>query len=148
MWTDSLFRFGPTITGEWSQADTDCTLYLNDVNVGNRWTGTLNSADHSTAVLSPSCPKDSGTCSCSQANADPSTYSDIYKQWLMMNAMAQMSSFEKGWGWFYWTWVTESSAQWSWKAGMQAGILPQKTWDRDFNCTTDVPDFKGLSETY
>lgn len=25
---------------------------------------------------------------------------------------------------------------------MNAGILPKKTWQRDFNCTTDVPDFK------
>lgn len=65
-----------------------------------------------------------------------------------MFAEAQMVSFEQGWGWFYWTWVTEDAAQWSWKGGMNAGILPAKTWLRDFNCTTDVEDFSGLSETY
>lgn len=66
----------------------------------------------------------------------------------MMFAEAQMVSFEQGWGWFYWTWVTEDAAQWSWKGGMAAGILPTKTWNRDFNCTTNVDDFSGLSETY
>ena len=34
------------------------------------------------------------------------------------------------------------------RIGMANGILPKKTWDRDFNCTTDVPDFEGLSENY
>lgn len=38
--------------------------------------------------------------------------------------------------------------QWSWKAGMDAGILPKMTWERDFNCSTPVPDFTDLSESY
>ena len=108
----------------------------------------MNLGDPSLNVLTPSCPKKSGTCECTDANADPSKYSDTYKRWLLMNAEAQMTSFEIGWGWFYWTWVTESSVQWSWKLGMAAGILPQKTWNRDFNCTQAVPDFAGLPENY
>ena len=108
-------RFGPTICGEWSQADTDCTLYLNNVHTGSRWEGTLPTGDPTTAVTSPDCPPDSGTCSCDKANADPSSYSDDYKQWLMMYAEAQMASFEQGWGWFYWTWKTEAATQWSWQ---------------------------------
>lgn len=31
---------------------------------------------------------------------------------------------------------------------MAAGILPKKTWDRDFKCESDVPDFKDLSENF
>ena len=134
--------------GEWSQADTDCAEYLNNVGTGSRWQGTLNLPDPSQSILTPSCPKNTGTCDCASANADPSKYSDTYKQWLMMNAEAQMKSFEIGWGWFYWTWITEGSTQWSWKLGMEAGILPQKTWLRDFNCTQVVPDFKDLPENY
>jgi glucan 1,3-beta-glucosidase len=61
---------------------------------------------------------------------------------------AQMHSFEKGWGWLYWTWDTESSAQWSYAKGLAAGILPEKAYDRDFDCDSDVPDFAGLPETY
>ena len=144
----SINRFGPTMCGEWSQADTDCAVYLNNVNVGSRWTGTMNLNDPNRNVLTPSCPPNAGKCECTDANAEPSRYSDTYKQWLLMNAEAQMTSFEIGWGWFYWTWVTETSVQWSWKLGMQAGILPTKTWNRDFNCTQTVPSFSGLPENY
>ncbi|KAL9604638.1 MAG: hypothetical protein Q9219_000358 [cf. Caloplaca sp. 3 TL-2023] len=154
-WTEQMKQsvsvatgFGPTICGEWSQADTDCALFLNNVNTGSRWEGTLPTGDPTTSVTTPDCPPNSGTCSCDKANADPGSYSDEYKKWLMMYAEAQMASFEAGWGWFYWTWVTESAPQWSWKAGLAAGILPKKTWQRDFNCTSNVPDFKDLPESY
>ena len=146
---DTATGFGPTMCGEWSQADTDCAPYLNNVNVGARWTGNMNTGDPKTQVLSPTCPPNSGTCECDDANADPSKYSDVYKKWLLMNAEAQMESFEIGWGWFYWTWITESAVQWSWKLGVEAGILPTKTWIRDFNCTGGtVPAFEGLPENY
>lgn len=139
--------FGPTMFAEWSQADTDCATYLNDVNVGNRWTGTYNSGYSLTQVLSPTCPAKTG-CECTDANADPSSYSSSYKQFLKMFAEAQMSSFEKGWGWFYWTWKTESAPQWSYEAGLAAGILPAKAYAPDFNCSTTVPSFSDLPETY
>ncbi|KAK3637257.1 hypothetical protein LTR56_013795 [Elasticomyces elasticus] len=156
-WTNQATRsmntatgFGPTLCGEWSQADTDCARYLNNVGVGSRWEGTLNmintpggSSDGS--QLSPTCPTaNSPTCSCESANADPSTWSAEYKQWLLTFAEAQMHSFEQGWGWFYWTWQTESAAQWSYKAGLAAGTMPNITWDRSFDCSQDIPDFGGL----
>lgn len=146
--TDTPPSFGPTLCGEWSQADTDCAPYLNNVNVGSRWTGTMNTGDPSTAITTPSCPPNSGICECTDANADPAQYSDAYKQWLLMNAEAQMNSFEQGWGWFYWTWVTEGAVQWSWLLGMRAGILPQKAWSRGFNCSQTVGSFQGLPENY
>jgi glucan 1,3-beta-glucosidase len=162
-WTAQALRssnpstgFGPTLCGEWSQADTDCARYLNNVGVGSRWEGTLNtastpggSADGS--VLTPTCPtKNNPRCSCDQANADPSTYSPEYKQWLLMFAEAQMASFENGWGWFYWTWQTESAAQWSYRTGLAAGTLPQKAYARSFNCSSEIPQFAslGLPEYY
>ncbi|KAK7943081.1 beta-glucosidase 6 [Apiospora aurea] len=119
--------FGPTMFGEWSQADTDCAKHVTNVGWGNRWTG---------------------TCSCDQANADPSRYSDTYKKFLKMFAEAQMVSFEKGLGWWYWTWDTEDAPLWSYKKGLAAGILPAKAYDKEFKCDTDVPDFAGLPETY
>ena len=131
--------FGPTLCGEWSQADTDCTQYLNNVGAGTRWEGTLKSTERSVSVLTPSCPAKSTACSCSQANADPGSYSDQYKQWLLMNAQAQMSSFESAWGWFYWTWVTEGATQWDYKAGeffpdvpLVAVMLPSQEGLRTF----------------
>ena len=65
-----------------------------------------------------------------------------------MFAEAQMYSFEKAWGWFYWTWVTESAVQWSWKLGLQADILPPKAYAPSFKCDSAVPDFSGLPESY
>lgn len=114
---DTLTGFGPTLCGEWSQADTDCTPFLNNVGAGTRWEGTLQSSDRSVSVLTPHCPTKSAACSCEQANAEPGDYSDEYKKWLLMNAQAQMTSFESAWGWFYWTWRTEGATQWDYRAG-------------------------------
>ena len=157
-WTAQTLRsqnkatgFGPTMCGEWSQADTDCTQYINDVGVGSRWEGTMNTGSASTSVLDPTCPtQNNPACECTDANADPSKYSAAYKQWLQQFAEAQMESFEQGWGWFYWTWETEAATQWSWKLGMAAGILPSKAYDRNFNCNNTIPDYGqlGLPENY
>lgn len=160
-WTQQMLQsqdkstgFGPTLCGEWSQADTDCAQYLNNVGVGSRWEGNLNMAmglggGSTQSVLSPACPtKNNPQCQCAPANADPSSYSSDYKQWLLMFAEAQMHSFEQGWGWFYWTWQTESAAQWSYKSGMANGILPKLAYQRDFDCSQSIPDFSSLSETY
>ena len=140
--------WGPTINGEWSQADTDCTPNLNNIGAGSRWAGNLNtnSGAGAVSVSTPSCA--SPPCSCAQANADPSQYSSDYKGFLKMYAEAQMHAFEQGQGWFYWTWKTESATQWSWKLGLAAGILPAKAYDPDFKCDSTVPDFSGLSDSY
>jgi glucan 1,3-beta-glucosidase len=153
-WTAQMVRsqnkqtgFGPTICGEWSQADTDCAQYLNNVGVGSRWEGTLN--DPAKAVLKPQCPTKT-SCECSDANASGSKYSDGYKKWLLSFAQAQMESFEAGWGWFYWTWQTENAVQWSWKLGMEAGILPKTVQQKTFSCNDTIPDYGalGLPESY
>lgn len=147
---DTATGYGPTMFAEWSQADTDCARHLTNVGWGNRWEGTYASGDPSSEALTPRCPAQDRTCSCANANADPATYSDEYKKFLKMFAEAQMVSFEKGWGWWYWNWDTESAPLWSYKKGLAAGILPEKAYDKDFDCTGDVPDFggDGLAETY
>ena len=138
--------WGPTLDGEWSQADTDCTPNLNNVGIGSRWAGTLDTGDPETSVMTPSCAEP--PCSCAQANADPSTYSASYKQFLQMYAEAQMHSFEQAWGWFYWTWKTESAVQWSYMLGKQAGIMPDKAYSPSFKCDSAVPAFSDLPESY
>lgn len=140
--------FGPTMFAEWSQADTDCAKHLTNVGWGNRWTGTYDSGNATLDALTPRCPTMDKSCSCDQANADPSRYSAAYKKFLKMFAEAQMVSFEKGLGWWYWTWDTEDAPLWSYKKGLAAGILPAKAYDKEFKCDSDVPDFSGLAETY
>lgn len=145
---DTSTGFGPTLFAEWSQADTDCARHVTNVGWGNRWEGTYDAHGTDESALEPRCPTEDDRCSCRQANADAGDYSDDYKKFLKMFAEAQMHSFEKGWGWWYWTWKTEDAVQWSYELGLKAGILPEKAYDRDFDCDRDVPDFDDLPEYY
>ncbi|KAL1960383.1 hypothetical protein VTO42DRAFT_8343 [Malbranchea cinnamomea] len=161
-WTDLISEsndketgWGPTICGEWSQADTDCAKFLNNVGVGTRWEGTYRDpSGKGGMVLTPHCAaasEDSNSdrpCRCDKANADPSEYPEEYKTFLKTYAEAQISAFEKGWGWFYWTWKTESAVQWSWKKGLEAGTLPKKAYDPAFKCGDAYPDLGDLPEYY
>lgn len=106
---DPARGFGPTLVAEWSQADTDCARHLTNVGWGNRWTGTLVTPDGKGDVTTPRCPTKDDRCSCDLANSSPDRWSRTYKTFLRMFAEAQMSSFEKGWGWFYWVWDTEDA---------------------------------------
>lgn len=115
-WTDQIHLsmntatgYGPTLIAEWSQADTDCAKHLTNVGWGNRWTGTLVTGDPATDITTPRCPTTDRRCDCIAANASPENWSDDYKRFLKMFAEAQMSSFEKSWGWFYWVWDTEDA---------------------------------------
>jgi glucan 1,3-beta-glucosidase len=148
---DRTTGFGPTMCGEWSQADTDCTQYINNVATGTRWEGTFNTGNLSTSILAPQCPLKTSACSCTKANEEPGNYSDEYKKWLYEFAIAQMDSFEAGWGWFYWTWETERASQWSYRRGIEAGILPKTAYDRDWTCPSGADGydtFGGLDEYY
>jgi glucan 1,3-beta-glucosidase len=147
---DRKTGFGPTMCGEWSQADTDCTQYINNVATGTRWEGTFNTGNPDSSVLVPQCPLKTSACSCSKANEDPAQYSDQYKKWLLQFAVAQMDSFEAGWGWFYWTWETEKATQWSYRRGREAGILPDKAYERGWQCPSgnQYDSFGGLEEYY
>ncbi|KAJ5129455.1 Glycoside hydrolase superfamily [Penicillium bovifimosum] len=138
--------WGPTICGEWSQADTDCAQFVNNVGRGTRWEGTY---DTSTDTLKAYCPTASqGTCSCADANMDPSKYSDHYKKFLQTYAEAQMSAFETAMGWFYWTWRTESAAQWSYRTAWKNGYMPEKAYSPAFKCGDKLPDFSDAVESY
>ncbi|KAF3909681.1 hypothetical protein AA313_de0208127 [Arthrobotrys entomopaga] len=144
---DPSTGFGPSMVGEFGQADTDCVQYLNNVGTGSRWAGDLIFPDPSSSVTTPSCPS-GAKCSCTIPNSDPSKWSDLYKQFQLMFAEAQMDSFELAWGWMYWTWDTESAYQWSYKKGMAAGVLPQIAYERNFTCSDAIPDYGllGLDE--
>lgn len=107
---------------------------------GTRWEGSYDTSS-STAY----CPTaNAGTCSCNNANADVADFSDEYKKWLLTYAEAQMSAFEKAQGWFYWTWRTESAAQWSYRTAWKNGFMPSKAYSPTFKCGDTVPDFSGL----
>ncbi|KAJ6261326.1 glucan 1,3-beta-glucosidase [Drechslerella dactyloides] len=141
--------FGPTMVGEFGQADTDCVPYLNNVGTGSRWEGNLIFPDPGASVTTPSCHGGIG-CSCDVPNSDPSKWSTLYKEFLLKFAEAQMESFEQAWGWMYWTWDTEDAYQWSYKKGIAAGTLPTIAYERNFSCTDTIPDYGilGMPETF
>ncbi|KAF3917755.1 hypothetical protein ABW20_dc0101918 [Dactylellina cionopaga] len=146
---DPTTGFGPSMVGEFGQADTDCVPYLNNVGAGSRWEGNLIFPDPSSSVTTPSCHLGVG-CSCDIPNSDPSKWSATYKDFLLKFAEAQMESFELAWGWMYWTWDTEDAFQWSYKKGMAAGTLPKVAYERNFTCTDPIPDYGilGMSEAF
>ncbi|KAH7014154.1 glycoside hydrolase superfamily [Microdochium trichocladiopsis] len=133
--------FGPTMVGEWSQADTDCTLHLNGVFNGARWNGTF-------FGNSPACPTKDDKCDCSRDMADPSTYTKEYKLFLQTWAEAQMSAFERSWGYFYWTWKTESAPLWSYEAAWKGGFMPKLAYQKSWKCGDAVPNFGSLPEFF
>jgi glucan 1,3-beta-glucosidase len=59
-----------------------------------------------------------------------------------------MSAFETAMGWFYWTWRTESAAQWSYRTAWKNGFMPSKAYSPSFKCGDTVPDFSDLPEYY
>ncbi|CAK7232410.1 hypothetical protein SCUCBS95973_008251 [Sporothrix curviconia] len=134
--------FGPTMVGEWSQADTDCAQWVNGVGSGARWTGNFS------GETTPYCPTGNSQCSCNMADQPVSSYSSDYKTFLLTFAEAQMSAYEAGWGWFYWTWKTESAPLWSYQAGLYGGFMPPVAYNRNWSCSKSVPSFGSLPEYY
>ncbi|KAK9466127.1 glycoside hydrolase superfamily [Lipomyces arxii] len=150
--SNNMTGHGPTMVGEWSQADTDCLRYLNNINVGSRWEGTYNVSVVANQVLVPSCPG-AFNCTCTQANASPDDYSDEYREYLLTAAEAQMHAFESngGWGFMYWAWKMETpeATQWSYQRAVAANIMPRQAYQRQYNCSASV-DFvaMGLADNY
>lgn len=148
--SSNITGHGPTFIGEWSQADNDCTVYVNSVGSGSRWEGDVEKKTEGSIMT---CAGNQ-TCSCSASNADPSSYSDMYKQFLLNFAEVQMEVFESSgsWGSMYWTWDTETleSSQWSYKKARNAGTMPQVAYNRTYSCNMPTPDYGalGLSESY
>jgi glucan 1,3-beta-glucosidase len=134
----TIHSFGKLFVGEWGQADTDCTKFLNNVGAGSRWEGTLMPEN------GPACPNLDSSCVCGYANAHPNKYSSHYRDFLYKFAVAQMDAFEQSWGWMYWTWDTEDAYQWSYKKGMQYNMLPKVAYERDWNCKMEIPDYSGV----
>ncbi|KKA29519.1 hypothetical protein TD95_001571 [Thielaviopsis punctulata] len=139
--TADLADFGPTLVGEWSVADNDCTWALNGVNGGSRWDGTYAGTDGASW-----CPTQNASCTCAVVDRGVDAFVPEYKAFLSTWASAQMDAFERTWGWFYWTWKTENAPLFSYKAGMEAGFLPQVAYNRSWSCSNSTPSFGGLAE--
>ncbi|KAI5818578.1 glycoside hydrolase superfamily [Pyronema omphalodes] len=109
-----------TVVGEWSGALTDCTYWLNGVGRGTRWDNTFpGSWWH-------------GSCdrrvrgSINQFNQQERTNTRRYIE-------AQLDAYERGAGWFFWTWKTEQgSPEWEMRDLIRNGVFPQPLNARQF----------------
>ncbi|TID13154.1 hypothetical protein CANINC_005010 [Pichia inconspicua] len=105
------------IVGEWSAALTDCTKWLNGVGRGARYDNTF----AGTGVI--------GEC----------RFSNDYTKMTEQDRMdtrriieAQLDLYSKTNGFFFWTWKTESSIEWSLSDLARIGLFPVPLSDRQF----------------
>lgn len=98
------------VVGEWTTAFTDCAKNLNGRDIGSRYDGTY--------------PGSSRVGSCSPFTGSGANFSSDYKAFLRRFWEAQVTSFEAGSGWIYWTWKAEYADEWSYSAGLNYGWIP------------------------
>ncbi|KAG6854911.1 hypothetical protein C0991_009734 [Blastosporella zonata] len=111
----SSANLGLTTAGEFSNAVTDCGLWLNGVNLGTRYEGTY-----------PGSGASVGSCT---TWTDWQNYSTATKTAIRNFAMASMDALQD---YFFWTWKIGNSSitgkvetpHWSYQLGLQNGWMP------------------------
>ncbi|KAG6917780.1 hypothetical protein DXG01_001052 [Tephrocybe rancida] len=111
----SMSAFGLTTAGEFSNAVTDCGLWLNGVNLGTRYEGTY-----------PGSGNPVGSCA---SWTDWQNYDSATKTAIKTFAMASMDALQD---YFFWTWKIGNSTKtgkvetphWSYQLGLENGWMP------------------------
>ncbi|KAF9012075.1 glycoside hydrolase superfamily, partial [Cyathus striatus] len=112
----SMANFGLTNAGEWSNAVTDCGLFLNGVGAGTRYEGTF-----------PGVTSSQGSC---DEWTDWQSYNAGMKRDIMNCALASMDALQD---YFFWTWKIGNSSvmgkvespAWSYQLGLEQGWMPK-----------------------
>ncbi|KAG8905076.1 hypothetical protein FRB99_000724 [Tulasnella sp. 403] len=115
----SWSSFGVTTAGEWSLAINDCGLWVNGVNAGTRWEGTLSGY---------SGPTGGDPSGCQDWN-NWQTWTPDIKTNLKGVALSSMDALQN---WFFWTWKIGNSSIsgtveapfWSYSLGLENGWMP------------------------
>ncbi|TFK29814.1 exo-beta-1,3-glucanase [Coprinopsis marcescibilis] len=127
---NSMTAFGLTNAGEWSNAVTDCGLYLNGVGLGTRYEGTY----------AGTWPR-RGDCS---EWTDWTRYTPAMKNDIRQFSMASMDALQH---YFFWTWkIGDSLASgrvetpaWSYQLGLREGWIPADPREADGICGNTNP---------
>ncbi|EOQ99558.1 hypothetical protein E3P92_03850 [Wallemia ichthyophaga] len=109
-----------TVCGEFTLARTDCATYLNGRDGDlNRWEGSYPGSYYQ------------GGCDYFHAN-NGADWPEQYRTFLRKFYEAQINSFERGSGYFFWTWKTTNSnaADWNYSRLLELGIIPQNPDNR------------------
>ncbi|KAF8227308.1 exo-beta-1,3-glucanase [Tricholoma matsutake] len=124
-YSSSLYGFQSqniwTIIGEWSNAVTDCALWLNGRGVGSRWDNTWFPG-----------PNTQYHGSCTNFTGSYLSFSDSYKAFLRKYWEVQVEIGEKVQGWVFWTWKAENADEWSYQKGLEGGWIPQDPTQRQY----------------
>ncbi|PPQ85378.1 hypothetical protein CVT25_006409 [Psilocybe cyanescens] len=110
-----------TVSGEWSNAVTDCAKWLNGRGVGARWDGTWFPG-----------PGTQVHGSCADFTGNYTTWTQDYIDFLRKYWEVQVEVGEAVQGWVFWTWKAENADEWSYQRGLQGGWIPQDPTDRKF----------------
>ncbi|TFY74858.1 hypothetical protein EWM64_g9153 [Hericium alpestre] len=127
----SLAAFGLTAAGEFSNAVTDCGLYVNGVGLGTRYEGTYTPGDWPRI----------GSCT---PWTDWQNWDQAMKDDIKQFALSSMDALQN---WFFWTWkIGNSSAsgkveapQWSYKLGLENGWMPKDPREAVGACGNTAP---------
>ena len=108
------------VVGEWCPAITDCAKYLNGRGVGARFDGTY--------------PNSTYVGDCSLYTGSGASFSGDYKEFLRKFWEVQADAYETRYGWVQWLWKTEEGTgeEWSYKAGLEYGWIPQDPTERKY----------------
>ncbi|CAA7267896.1 unnamed protein product [Cyclocybe aegerita] len=127
---NSMASFGLTNAGEFSNAVTDCGLFLNGVNLGTRYEGTYIGV----------WPR-MGSCS---TWTDWQNYDAATKRAIRQFALASMDALQD---YFFWTWKIGNSSRtgkvetpaWSYQLGLENGWMPTDPRDATGACGNSNP---------
>lgn len=114
-----------SIVGEFSGALTDCTKYINGVGRGSRWEGTFESSYNGSCI----------------GHNDPDH--NLFKEDVMRFLEEQFYTYEeKGSGWIFWCWKTESTLDWDMRRLNMFEMLPYPLFR--FSYMNDQQNFISL----
>ncbi|KAJ1897266.1 hypothetical protein LPJ66_003475 [Kickxella alabastrina] len=103
-----------TMCGEFSLATTDCARWLNGFQRGARWDG---------SYLTSKPVVTSGTC---HGQEDIRAWSQEKRDFVRKFAIAQFQAYEKGSGWIFWNFKTESADAWNFMKLFRENIIPNQ----------------------
>ncbi|KAJ7197147.1 exo-beta-1,3-glucanase [Mycena pura] len=131
----TMSNFGFIVAGEFSNAVTDCGLYVNGVGQGIRYEG---------SYISGGPWPDLGNCDTDWTNWEQ--WSNGTKQAYMTFAKASMDALQN---WFFWTWKIGNSTagrvespHWSYSLGLENGWMPTDPRTAMGQCGNSAP-FQG-----
>ncbi|PPQ76322.1 hypothetical protein CVT24_008381 [Panaeolus cyanescens] len=112
-----------TVVGEWSNALTDCTRWINGRGTGSRYDGSFSAGPGTVSQFHGTCIGKTGSWR---------YWTREYIEMLTRYWEAQTHVAETVQGWIFWTWKAEDADEWSYQKGLEGGWIPQDPTSRKY----------------